>query len=421
MAVRFAATTLVLLTSCGGKTALDGDRPSVDAGAEPERDSAVPRDHGSEATDASRERRERCGGGDEDGDGRIDEGYPLVPVGESQLLWTSRERPGLLAAGSTGEDLVVAWQMGLDGAQLRWVDAELRPLGEPRSLPSVSSLHFAEAERALLTYCEPDPPALVRRLVGAAGELEEPLRGSPPGVDCTGFADPVKVRSVMTDRALLTGVVDSSSSPDPGLDSWLVIGEPDGASAEAMLIGSDARHSPALAVAHGMVLHVTSTLPTAFRSRLRVQGYSLDGVPLGEPSLSDAPGDDQFGQPWIVPTPDGFFVVAETGDGEAGALRAVADRSGRILESSRSYPDLIRIRDVYPIPSGALMAVSTVGGTEVMTLDFAGRAETQWLIEDVQEMSHPRFVGLGEELFVAFFRIREEAVETRIQRLGCER
>ncbi|MBX7195100.1 MAG: hypothetical protein K1X94_23805 [Sandaracinaceae bacterium] len=426
-----------LTASCGARSGLAIPAASPDAG---------PADAGTDAAPCIPTGIERCGGGDEDCDGRVDEGLPLGPIAEALTLRTTEFetnppavcdtcqwawRPSLVA---TPTGFVVPFHLGIYGGRempalfARDTDASGRPLGEVRHVGESVPLHLA-------------------RLSGpsSTGEhwIEATLRIGAD--DLGGFvivAPDGAMRVVTTGAGRRAHASSSVPLRDGALSVWQEDGAPSrldaarfdasGRSLGSHTISGDlfttatlTDHTIAARVdAEGAVVFVERFVSEPRAFTLHAARLDADGQAIEAPRTI-TPGIDHL-SPMRASATDGGYLVFDPGNGSPPAVRFVSSS----LETS-SAPEAIDDRNGSDLAfdflriEGGFVVIST---DAILRLDPRGHVLARWrgrLAPGTDEgnayVVSPDLAMRGGRLFVAWHGIAPSGTPNTvwIRELGC--
>ncbi len=450
---RIGVLLLAALAGCGAKSALQVEPPPpVDGGP---RDGG-PVDLGPDLTGCVPTGPETCDGFDEDCDGRIDEGLPLRPVGESVVFRDTGEGEtgGCTTCGwvrdftvqSTAGGMLAFWHLGFDGsdpqpnAYLRMLDDGGGPRGPIQRLDGLLNGGWTTStphpDGVLVTYCGRvggGDDVAVRALLSPVGEPLWEVRASPRDRSC-GAWRPVSV-AVGRSR-IFTAWTDNSSGPVPGHEVLVDVAGGDGESRDWEQVLPEGDGKPGLAVGAERVVHVQSAREEPRVSTLHIQTYGLDGA-SDERALITALAEESFyGEPWVFPTPSGFTVhMKEQSRDPGGRIVLRLDPLGVVVDPPRREDTGLQlinaIDDAIQFQGGVLLAtpVRTPDGEfgyRVFVTDERGVTVDQWNPRDYDEgFGDGAFVVRRGELFLAYRRGVESPdgrslVQLRIWPLACE-
>jgi hypothetical protein len=230
-------------------------------------------------------------------------------------------------AASTSAGILVTWQTGIDGqypvpnSYVRLMDDDGKPLGEMTSLMErsvVQTSHFvSKGDGALLTFCGvyADNTHITSTLLDSHGTpVSEQRRFAS---DRFGCGDP-EADAIWTGSRLLFAW--SAQPYEPDNDILLEIADAKGNSLIEKKFLPNRNSDPHFAFGHGRLLMVLSTRTgSAFINgnnrgvtHLVVNRFDTEGNELGKPVTLEPLGGWEFGNTFVVPTKDGWLVLAST-------------------------------------------------------------------------------------------------------------
>ena len=293
-------------------------------------------------------------------------------------------------AVSTGAGILITWEMGSNG-YMRLLDDNANPLGDLHLLFERNWISFfyslvRQGDNAVLTYCglyNIGPYDKENRVTSAFldpyGHLISEQARSPTNRVCTYMGG----EAVWTGSRMLfasTDVVSSISTYDTFLD----IADANGNSISWRSIQTDASSNSPFAIGHGRVLIAVTTRP----GPLAVHRFDLEGNELGEPVIIDPTTYEANGKivtgyfrsPYVVPTVDGWLVIAASTSPGIFVVHLAPDGS------PASSPVIVGtdyffgngIEDVIPYRGGAVILGETLNTYVVLFISKDGIVDQQW-------------------------------------------
>lgn len=345
---------------------------------------------------------------------RIDAANPIVvrPEGmggnDSDMYSRYAFRP---KAVSTGAGILVTWYMGFDGlapapnAYQRLLDDNANPVGDVNLLFERNWVGEAyglvrQGDDAVLSYCgrfhkgpygfqemfTDDKDMYTSALLDPYGQLISEHVLSPTNLRCAYGA-----------QAIWTGARMLYTS-----GSTLHITDANGNSISSRTIHTDIGSYPSLATGHGRVLMALATKS----GLLAVHRFDLEGNDLGEPAIIypttyEANGKivtGYFRSPYVVPTADGWMVIAESAPAGAYIVHLAPDGSPTsspvIIDENTQY--LNSIADAIPYGGGAVYLRYLMSGYSALFISKDGVIDQQWIPQEgVQPINASLFEHQG--------------------------
>jgi len=339
--------------------------------------------------------------------GKIQASMPVV-VRPEGVGGTDNTEYGYFAtdakAASTSAGILVTWHTGIDGqypvpnGYVRLLDDNAQPIEDMSILfqrSVVQTPNFVSTENgALLTYCGVYEGGghISSAILDFNGKLiAEQRRFSEEPSDC---GDP-DASAIWTGSRLLSAWSPQSYGPDgPNNYVLLDVADANGNNLFEKKFNPDAMLEPHLAFGHGRILMTVSTRTGSDflngnnrgLTHLVVHRFDMEGNELGEPVVLDQPGEWEFGNSSVVPTRDGWLLLAEASLQGANYYFAHLAPDGSLV----SGPELVNsgtgigFIDVVPYAGGAasldgqkiyffrLMGLSHMSGNQVRMNIWAG-------------------------------------------------
>ncbi len=329
-----------------------------------------------------------------------------------QFAWKPR-------AVSTSAGILVEWQTGINGQfpvpnnYIRLLDDGAQPISEislPFERSIVQSTSFAsQGDGALLTYCGiyNNGSYLTSALLDPRGNLiSEQRRFTGNESQCGSDTEP---DAIWTGSRLLFIWSSSYYAPN-GFSNNVVLDVAD-ASATSLAekkIRADGALTAHLAVGHGYALIVVPTrtdfdfLSGSDRgiTHLAVHRFDLEGNELREPIILEQLGTYEFGPGFLIPTEQGWLLVASTMPSSTSYYVAQLAPDGSHL----SGPELIQtgtamgFLDAVPYEDG----VAVLSENRVWFLSPDGFATQEWLPSPDEHLGDASLVVHKDRLFVTY-------------------
>lgn len=312
---------------------------------------------------------ERCGGGDDDCDGRVDEGLAFGPLAEPTVVFTPEadRRPVNEALVSTSEGLLAVWRWSYDRSApepnvlVRRLDDAGEPVEEARLLlerPVSDGLRFAPSvgRTHAFIYCG----RFASDELVAAWRID--ARGRTVGAEWRPRATDDRCGSgepsiLWTGERHFFAWTDNSPDGRGLFDTQLHLADSELRPLEGRTLGTDWASMPRMARSGGSVLLAWKA------ATLRLLAHDLDGSPHGDivnvGLPPPAPGETEgvWGEEHpVLPRADGgFLVLSET---FTTLIRVVVGPDGRVMDG----PSVMSLEGEAEMAVGSLRAVPRPGG-----------------------------------------------------------
>jgi hypothetical protein len=392
---------------------------------------------------------ERCNGEDDDCDGRVDEGMPVVADGEPTVLGRLETEISLfnreLIEGKDGRYWPIWLEARSGGGRTLYVgsiDANAEPTREPTARDMVELSEGPRATRGaggevMLVACRDfaQTHASSVSLDDRAQFASMPVARSPRGRSC-GAGEP----SVLwTGKRYLFGWTDNSTGPVPGNEVLLDIARRDGSSEDWRELTRDGELvlQPRFAVSGSgedtrvLFAYGLTREPRPPHSEVRFHVLDRFGEPLAEPRTVPFEVPDAGWHDLEVATAgDGSFLALVAERFGQGLFRMRVSTEGALLEGPTQLEgtgELTYSRlDLTARPGGGfLLAANATGELDprlhVLTLSDEGEMVGRHEVDEPETSAWPEIAPVGARGLLTYTAILGRAeTELRAMPLGCE-
>jgi hypothetical protein len=348
---------------------------------------------------------------------RIDAADPIVVRAEN-VGGNNSDSLGRYAfypkAVSTGAGILVTWQMDSNG-YMRLLNNDTNPIGDvnllfQRNWISLSYSLVNQGNNAVLTYCGryhlglyDDQDRVTSAFLDPYGHLISEQARSPTNRVCTYMGG----EAVWTGSRMLFASTDVVSS-DSTYDTFLDIADANGNGISWRSIQTDASSNSPLAIGHGRVLIAVTTRSGS----LAVHRFDLEGNELGEPAIIDPTTYETNGRivtgyfrsPYVVPTTDGWLVIAASTSPGTYVVHLAPDgsptSSPALLE-----PDLLFDNGLDAVTSyegGAVILGETFNTYVVLFISKDGIVDQQWYPKEGEQPVNGSFFEHLGRLYLVY-------------------
>jgi len=328
-------------------------------------------------------------------------------------------------AVSMGDSILAIWKVDSDGQKpnvyMRLLDSNAIPIGEvnllfERHMRSQSGVLMRQGDNAVLTYCG-------RYKVGAYFEDEDRITST--FLDSYGHPISEQVRSptnrvctyasgeaIWTGSRMIFAWTDVNSSVNSSFgnpDLLLDIADVNGNSISWKSVRSGAASNPHLAIGHGRMLVVVATRT----GMLAIHRFDLEGNESGEPvilkrlnyEVNGKIVNGAFTVPYIVPTDDGWMVIAASTTSGVYIVHLAPDGSlisdPVVVEKNLYFAN--GLSDVISYRGGAVILGQLYKGYVVLFISDNGVVDQQWYPkQDKQPIYEGSFFEHQGHLFLIY-------------------